>query len=48
MNYTLFLTPVLVGGGKSSLPDNVRAGLDLLDECRFGNGMVHLHYRTGI
>jgi dihydrofolate reductase len=42
----LFLTPVLVGGGKQSLPDNVRLQLELLDEHRFGNGVVHLHYRT--
>jgi dihydrofolate reductase len=45
--YHLFLAPVVVGGGKRSLPDrNVRANLELLDERRFGNGMVYLHYRT--
>src|SRR5450759_2400209 len=42
----LFVTPVVVGGGKQSLPRNVRLKLDLLDERRFGNGVVHLHYRT--
>jgi dihydrofolate reductase len=42
----LFVTPVLVGGGKQSLPDKVRLQLELLDERRFGNGVVHLHYRT--
>jgi dihydrofolate reductase len=42
----LFLTPIVVGGGKQSLPDNVRLKLELLDERRFGNGVVHLHYRT--
>jgi riboflavin biosynthesis pyrimidine reductase len=42
----LFIAPIVVGGGKHSLPDNVRLELELLDECRFGNGMVHLHYRT--
>jgi dihydrofolate reductase len=41
----LFLGPVVVGGGKRALPANVRAQLDLLDERRFGNGVVHLHYR---
>jgi dihydrofolate reductase len=41
----LFLTPILVGGGTRSLPDGVRAQLELLDERRFGNGMVHLRYR---
>lgn len=42
----LFLTPVLVGGGKQSLPDNVRLELELLEERRFGNGTVFLRYRT--
>jgi dihydrofolate reductase len=42
----LFLTPVVVGGGQQALPDNVRLRLELLDERRFGNGVVHLHYRT--
>jgi dihydrofolate reductase len=44
--YHLFVTPVLVGGGKQSLPNNVRLELELLDERRFGSGVVHLHYRT--
>jgi dihydrofolate reductase len=44
--YQLFLVPVVVGGGKRSLPDNVRLNLELLDERRFGNGTVYLHYRT--
>jgi dihydrofolate reductase len=42
----LFLTPVLVGSGTSSLPDGVHVRLELLDERRFGNGVVHLHYRV--
>ena len=42
----LFLTPIVVGGGKQALPDNVRLKLELLDEHRFGNGVMHLHYRT--
>jgi riboflavin biosynthesis pyrimidine reductase len=42
----LFVTPIVVGGGKHSLPENVRVMLELLDERRFGNGVVHLHYRT--
>ena len=41
----LFLSPVVVGGGNPALPSNVRLDLDLLDEHRFGNGVVHLHYR---
>jgi dihydrofolate reductase len=41
----LFLAPVVVGGGKRSLPDGVRVSLELLDERRFGNGVVHLRHR---
>jgi dihydrofolate reductase len=44
----LFLCPVVVGGGKGALPENVRAQLELLDERRFRNGVVHLHYRVGV
>jgi dihydrofolate reductase len=40
----LFLSPILVGGGKRALPDGVRLELDLLDERRFGTGMVFLRY----
>ena len=43
----LFLGPVMVGGGKRALPENVRAHLELLDERRFRSGVVHLHYRIG-
>jgi dihydrofolate reductase len=42
--YHLFLTPVVVGGGTPYLPDGVLLSLELLDEHRFGNGVVHLHY----
>lgn len=42
----LFLSPIVVGGGTPSLPDKVRLELELLDERRFGNGVVYLHYRT--
>jgi dihydrofolate reductase len=41
----LFLAPIVVGGGKRSLPGN-RLELELLGERRFRKGMVHLHYRT--
>ena len=44
--YHLFVTPIVVGGGKPSLPDHVRVDLELLDERRFGCGVVYLHYRT--
>ncbi len=42
----LFLVPVIVGGGKPALPDNIRLELELLEERRFGNGTVYLRYRT--
>jgi dihydrofolate reductase len=41
----LFLAPIVVGGGKPALPKGVRVTLELLDERRFGNGVVYLHYR---
>jgi dihydrofolate reductase len=40
----LFLTPVVVGGGTAALPKDCRLDLHLLDERRFANGVVHLHY----
>ena len=40
----LFLGPIVVGGGKRALPDDVRAQLELLAERRFRSGVVHLHY----
>lgn len=45
-DYHLFIAPIVVGGGTRSLPTNVRLRLELLDERRFGSGMVYLHYRT--
>jgi dihydrofolate reductase len=42
----LFIIPILVGGGKPALPDNVRMELELLAERRFRNGTVYLRYRT--
>jgi len=42
----LFIAPVVVGGGKQSLPNGVRMNCELLDVCRFGSGVVRLHYRT--
>jgi dihydrofolate reductase len=40
----LFLVPVVVGGGKPSLPDHIRLDLHLLDERRFESGVVYLRY----
>jgi dihydrofolate reductase len=42
----LFLAPMVVGGGRQTLPDKVRLQLELLDERRFGKGMVFLRYRA--
>jgi len=42
-----FVSPVVVGGGTHWLPDGVRIDLELLEERRFGNGVVYLRYRTG-
>jgi dihydrofolate reductase len=42
----LFVSPVVVGGGTQALPDGVRWELELIDERRFGNGVVYLRYRS--
>jgi dihydrofolate reductase len=42
----LFLTPIVVGGGKRALPDGVRLELELLDQRRFAGGVVYLNYRA--
>jgi dihydrofolate reductase len=42
----LFLTPIVIGGGNHALPNDLRVNLQLLDDRRFANGVVHLHYRT--
>jgi dihydrofolate reductase len=44
--FRLFFVPIVVGGGNQALPDHVRVKLELLDERRFGNGVVHLRYAT--
>jgi dihydrofolate reductase len=45
-DFHLFVVPIIVGGGTSALPDHIRVTLELLDEHRFGSGVVHLHYRS--
>lgn len=40
----LFVWPVILGGRNPALPVT-RADLELIDEHRFGNGVVHLRYR---
>jgi dihydrofolate reductase len=42
--YHLFIAPAVVGGGKQWLPDGVRLRLELVDERRFGSGMVYVRY----
>jgi dihydrofolate reductase len=44
--YHLFVVPVIRGSGKRVLPGEVSVKLDLLEERRFANGWVCLHYRT--
>ena len=44
--YHLFVVPAIRGGGKRVLPGEVSVKLDLLEERRFANGWVCLHYRT--
>jgi dihydrofolate reductase len=41
----LLVWPGVVGGGKPALPTDARLDLELLDERRFGNGVVLLRYR---
>ncbi|HEY2898794.1 MAG TPA: dihydrofolate reductase family protein [Gemmatimonadaceae bacterium] len=41
----LFLTPIIVGAGTRALPSDVRVTLKLLEERRFGSGVVYVRYR---
>jgi dihydrofolate reductase len=45
--YLVGLHPVIVGGGKPALPNDVFLELELLDERRFTSGVVVLRYRIG-
>jgi dihydrofolate reductase len=42
----LLVWPVVVGGGKPGLPTGMRVDLQLLEERRFRNGVVHLRYHA--
>lgn len=44
--FQMFVSPVAVGGGKKYFPEDVRLRLELLEERRFGNGVVYLRYRN--
>jgi dihydrofolate reductase len=42
----VFITPVVVGGGTAFLPPQVRLELETVEENRFTDGVVHVHYRV--
>ena len=44
--YQLFISPIVLGGGKPALPIGARVKLDLLEERRFGSGIVYVRYRV--
>ncbi len=43
----LMLFPVTVGAGKPAFPTDLHLDLELIDERRFDNGVVHVAYRVG-
>jgi dihydrofolate reductase len=43
---SLFLAPVVVGGGTHVFPGGLRADLELVDERRFDSGFVFLRHRV--
>ena len=45
--FQIIVSPVVVGGGKRFFPDGARLNLQLIDERRFGNGVVVLRYAVG-
>ena len=42
----LFVWPVVLGGRNPALSTDTRADLELIDEHRFGSGVVYLRYRV--
>ena len=42
----MFLNPVVVGGGSPAFTVDGQWDLELVDEHRFENGVVHAHHRT--
>jgi len=44
--YDLLIAPIIAGGGNPYLPDRSSVRLELLDERRFENGIVHVRYRA--
>ena len=45
--FQMIVCPVVVGGGKRFFPDGVRLDLTLVEQRRFGNGVVVLRYKYG-
>ena len=43
----LWVWPILLGGRNPALPTDRRIDLELVDEHRFANGVVHLRYSVG-
>ncbi len=41
----LFIWPVVLGGRNPALPTRTRVDLELVDERRLGNGVLHVRYR---
>jgi dihydrofolate reductase len=44
----LLLCPIVVGGGKRALPQDVLVHLELVEERRFKSGVVYLRYRIRV
>lgn len=44
--FNLLLAPVIAGGGNPYLPGKVKVHLELFDEKRFANGLIHVRYRV--
>jgi dihydrofolate reductase len=42
--FQMIVCPAVGGGGKRFFPDGVRLDLELLEERRFGNGVLILRY----
>ena len=41
----MYVLPTVLGGGKPALTTDARVDLELIDERRFGNGVVLLRYQ---
>ena len=46
--FQMIVCPVVLGGGKRFFPDGVRLDLTLVEQRRFGNGVVVLRYENGL